>query len=157
MFAFLKKEILAYVFSCEFCKIFKNTFFAEHLWITPSGTFDIKFESCVESNIKNRSRCDLLHLKKISVAVNNSFWCNSLNISFRDIAFNWIMTALPLNTVNPFVPNAPFLYPLKTSESLTVFWCFQGVGKGCIGNKCVKDKAKAALVNVKDSLVKMFS
>ena len=23
--------------------------------------------------------------------------------------------------VNPFVPNAPFLYPLKTSENLTIF------------------------------------
>ena len=27
---------------------------------------------------------------------------------------------------NPFVPNAPFLYPLKTSENRKVFWCFQG-------------------------------
>ena len=25
----------------------------------------------------------------------------------------------------------------KTSEKLTVFWCFQGVEKGCIGNKWV--------------------
>ena len=25
---------------------------------------------------------------------------------------------------NPFIPNAPFLYPLKTSEKLKVFWCF---------------------------------
>ena len=24
-------------------------------------------------------------------------------------------------TINPFVPSAPFLYPLKTSENLTVF------------------------------------
>ena len=30
--------------------------------------------------------------------------------------------------INPFVPNAPFLYSLKTSENLTVF-CFQGVEK----------------------------
>ena len=37
--------------------------------------------------------------------------------------------------INPFVPNALFLYPLKTSENLTVFW---GVEKGCIGNKWVK-------------------
>ena len=37
--------------------------------------------------------------------------------------------------VNPFVPNAPFLYPLKTSESLTIFCCFQGIEKGCIGNE----------------------
>ena len=38
---------------------------------------------------------------------------------------------------NPFVPNAPFLYPLKTSENLTVFGCFQGVEKRCIGKECV--------------------
>ena len=28
--------------------------------------------------------------------------------------------------LNPFAPNGPFLYPLKTSENLRVFWCFQG-------------------------------
>ena len=39
---------------------------------------------------------------------------------------------------NPFVPKVPFLYPLKTSENRKVFWCFQGVEKGCIGNKRVK-------------------
>ena len=38
---------------------------------------------------------------------------------------------------NSFVPNASFLNPLKTSENLTVFWCFQAVEKGCIGNKWV--------------------
>ena len=31
---FVKKEALALVFSCEFCKIYKNTFFTEHLqWL----------------------------------------------------------------------------------------------------------------------------
>ena len=40
--------------------------------------------------------------------------------------------------LNAFVPNAPFLLPLKTSENLTVFWCFQGVEKGCIGNELAK-------------------
>ena len=31
---FIKKETLAQVFSCEFCEIFKNTFFIEHLrWL----------------------------------------------------------------------------------------------------------------------------
>ena len=39
---------------------------------------------------------------------------------------------------NAFVPNAPFLYPLKISENLTVFWCFQGVEKEWIGNEWVK-------------------
>ena len=27
---FIKNEILAQVFSCEFCEIFKNTFLTEH-------------------------------------------------------------------------------------------------------------------------------
>ena len=39
--------------------------------------------------------------------------------------------------INSFGPNAPFLYPLKTSKNLKVF-CFQGVEEGCIGNKWVK-------------------
>ena len=38
---------------------------------------------------------------------------------------------------DPFVASAPFLYPLKASEKFTVFWCFQGVEKGSIGNKWV--------------------
>ena len=33
---FFKEETLAQVFSCEFCKNFKNTFFVEHLWTTAS-------------------------------------------------------------------------------------------------------------------------
>ena len=40
--------------------------------------------------------------------------------------------------INPLVPNAPFLYPVKTSENRTAFWCFQGVEKRCIGNEWVK-------------------
>ena len=32
---------------------------------------------------------------------------------------------LLLISFNPFVPTASFLYPLKTSENLTVFWCIQ--------------------------------
>ena len=33
---FIKKEALAQVFFCEFCEVFKNTFFTEHLWTTAS-------------------------------------------------------------------------------------------------------------------------
>ena len=43
-----------------------------------------------------------------------------------------------LYSFNPFIPKAPFLYLLKTSENLTVFWWLQGVEKRCIGNKWVK-------------------
>ena len=31
-----------------------------------------------------------------------------------------------IGDLNPFVPNAPFLYPLKTSEDLTFSFCFEG-------------------------------
>ena len=45
--------------------------------------------------------------------------------------------ALGLIIVNLFLPNAPILYPLKASENHKVFWCFQGIEKGCIGNEWV--------------------
>ena len=45
-----------------------------------------------------------------------------------------------LEPFNPFVSNAPFLYTQKTLVNLTVFWCFQEVEKGCIGNKWVNLK-----------------
>ena len=38
---FIKKETLAQVFSCEFCKISKNTFFTEHLWTTVSVLYGV--------------------------------------------------------------------------------------------------------------------
>ena len=56
----------------------------------------------------------------------NKFW--SKNLQFLPKSMNF----------NPFVPNAPFFYPLKTSENRRFFWCFQEVEKGCIGNEWVK-------------------
>ena len=38
---------------------------------------------------------------------------------------------------NQLIPNAPFLYPLKTSENGKIYWYFQGVEKGNIRNKWV--------------------
>ena len=51
-----------------------------------------------------------------------------------------LMCEFHVDYINPFVPTAPFLYPLKTSEHFTFFWCFQGVEKGYIGNEWVKNK-----------------
>ena len=48
------------------------------------------------------------------------------------------VSVLVLN-FNPFFPNAPFLYPLKTSENHQIFRYFQGIEKGCIENKWVKE------------------
>ena len=41
---FIKKEALGQVFSCEFCRIFKNTFFKEHLRATASVYNTFAFE-----------------------------------------------------------------------------------------------------------------
>ena len=51
---FIKKETLTKVFSCEFCEIFKNTFFTEHLRTTASalsakcGKFSGKASGCFQ-------------------------------------------------------------------------------------------------------------
>ena len=39
--------------------------------------------------------------------------------------------------VNLFIPNASFLYPMKTWKNRKIFWCLQGVEKWCIGNQWV--------------------
>ena len=46
-FNFIKKETLARVFSCEFCEIFKSTYFIEHLRKTASAGkgFELKVYS----------------------------------------------------------------------------------------------------------------
>ena len=46
---------------------------------------------------------------------------------------------LVLTHSNLFVPNAPFLNSLKAPKNPKIFWCFQGVEKGCIGNNCVNN------------------
>ena len=61
---------------------------------------------------------------------------------FDSVPRNGILKVLepahvPMKMIKPFVPNASFLYPLKTSENLTVFWCFQGIEKGWIRNEWV--------------------
>ena len=52
-----------------------------------------------------------------------------------EFSFNWFLITFWL--VNPFIPNALFLWLLKLSENRKVFWCFQGVEKGCIGYEWV--------------------
>ena len=44
---FIKKETLAQVLSCEFCEIFKNTFYTEHLWTTASIIMWIFTDICI--------------------------------------------------------------------------------------------------------------
>ena len=73
------------------------------------------------------------------------------NLGWWNLVFNTLRTTKAAYLsfkvyVNPLLPNAPFLvktsppwklYLVKISEKLTVFWCFQWVEKGCIGNEWV--------------------
>ena len=44
-----------------------------------------------------------------------------------------------LSLLHPFVPDAPFLYPLETSENSKLFWCSQGVEKGWMGTNGLRN------------------
>ena len=66
---FIKKETLIQVFSCEFSKIFKNTFFREQLWMTSS-------EHCT------------LRIKKVLWLV--KVWWRRHWICYLDIRQNWL-------------------------------------------------------------------
>ena len=57
----------------------------------------------------------------------------------------WWGNATFVLAFNPFVPDAPALYPLKASENLKVFWRFQGLEKGCTANKWVNISIKVYL------------
>ena len=69
----------------------------------------------------------------LSLGKTNIYGFVFLFINFSSPLKPWKM----FTDINPFVPNAPFPYPLKT-ENRKIFSCFQGVEKGSIGNKWVK-------------------
>ena len=83
-------------------------------------------------------------LFKDDVEVNGHWFC-SIKYSVPSKSFSPQTFLSPFLKLQPnhyclltqCVPNAPFLYLLKTSENRKLFWCFQGVVKGCIGNKWV--------------------
>ena len=61
-FKFILKEALAQGCSCESCKIFKNNFFMEKLWMTASG----KTSSFQNLKFQNSSSYFWLHLRSPS-------------------------------------------------------------------------------------------
>ena len=68
------------------------------------------------------------------------FFKDFVSVSIKHIFQNiseWFLTPLHLLKLIHLFPMHPFSSPLKISENLTVFWCFQGVEKGCIRNKWV--------------------
>ena len=65
------------------------------------------------------------------------FECCISPFSFKYMeAFKCILITIESH-INPFVPDAAFLYPLETWENRKVFWWFQGVEKECVGNEWV--------------------
>ena len=68
------------------------------------------------------------HFQKYSI----TYVCQSPKCTLQTLAFNSLICSL--HFLNPIVPNAPFSTPWKHQKT---FWCFQGVKKGCTGNKCV--------------------
>ena len=49
----MKREALIQVFSCQFCKAFKNTFFIEHLlWLLLSNVAKLKEKKNKTNNLK---------------------------------------------------------------------------------------------------------
>ena len=113
------------------------TVFTDHLIIC-----SIQFSDCLVS-ILSSDCCNICYpvqqqlvvgLKQCRIFFNKE---NTLKTSFV-LAHHELYTLYIRCLINSLVPNAPFLYPLKISENLTVFSCFQGVEKGWIGNKRVK-------------------
>ena len=71
----------------------------------------------------NNEHYDMMSLSGFSGKV---YWCCPLgNVLKSNLKYHF----------NPFAPNALFPYPPE--NICKVFWCFQGVEKGCIGNKWV--------------------
>ena len=78
----------------------------------------------------------------------------SCSIYFKLLFLWWNMCASV--GVNPFVPNAPFVYPLKTSKKHKVFWCFQGVDKEYIGNEWVNNFSRLFILSFNEVFQQKF-
>ena len=125
-------------------ELYSNLFRSHSLIVTVvTPKLEKYLESCSESTIETICKKQLTALSPSLF-----FWKHSITDvwkCFKNFSeyYNfaklkselWIIAGKLL--VNPFFPNAPFLYHLKTSANLTIFWCFQAAKKGCNGNELV--------------------
>ena len=58
--------------------------------------------------------------------------------------------------VNQFQANVPFLHPLKTAETLLLFWCVLGVKKGNIDLKWV-DNSGREIISIRNNATLIYS
>ena len=95
---FIKIEALAQVFSCEFCKISKNTFFIEHVWATAS--LDIFVDKILnvltQKNIKAIEATESIYSRSLYLSQN-------LNVNYKIFTFQVNCQSFPRikNTENP--------------------------------------------------------
>ena len=134
-------------FSRHFNLLF-TIFFNLHMWFQ---SFSTELNPCLPHSAKydEMKSCTLLQeyffLKKKASA--QSFYPKQRSsrvvkttnevrsFSFFKIIYSSTLAFVTFLLSHSFPMHPSFLYPLKTSKNLTVFWCFQGLEKGCIGNK----------------------
>ena len=118
-------EILAEVFSCQFCKISKSTFFTEHIWATTSDSKRKKLKTGVTAQLDlAKARLDLL--MKASKHVNSSCSPSIVGVVYADINCR-LKTYLSNNRESFFVSMDDLI--LKTenflfSDSAMIFMSF---------------------------------
>ena len=97
------------------------------------------------NNSNTRKRCEVyskLTLKKKSLILYFIPFSSVCIVDFEQANVSWVRATFCKNQAqlskilfsvaswtlafNPLQPSVAFLYPLKTSEDLKVFWCFQG-------------------------------
>ena len=79
---FIKKENLAQAFSCEFCKVSKNTLFTDHLRVTTSLSYTTKLQK------------DLFPMK-IAICGMGTFSQNiSRYVYFQAMVFSWLLISI---------------------------------------------------------------
>ena len=59
------------------------------------------------------------------------------------------------SVVNQFQANVPFLHPLKTAETLLLFWCVLGVKKGNIHLKSV-DNSGREIISIRNNATLIY-
>ena len=85
----IKKETLAQVFSCEFCEIFKNIFFTEHLWVMLAGSMLESTSSCNPAVVILLfgfllARCNVgLRCNGCGLKTFNNVVLNKLNVGYK--------------------------------------------------------------------------
>ena len=74
----VKKETLAQLFSCEFCKTFKNTFLTEHVWTAALQAYKAFLSEKLLSNFQSRMK--FYENSKISQSSHKDFYSHKFVI-----------------------------------------------------------------------------